>query len=77
MSKRQTQSLASPFVPNDEPLGEVGSGFGNRLAAKFGIWTSRAATRRALAYLDAQQLVDIGRSDAERRRECAKWFWQS
>jgi len=26
--------------------------------------------------LDAHLLADIGRSEAERRRECCKWFWQ-
>jgi len=36
----------------------------------------RARTRRALRRLDASQLADIGRSEAQRRRECAKWFWQ-
>jgi uncharacterized protein YjiS (DUF1127 family) len=46
------------------------------LRATAAIWLRRAATRRDLRDLAAHQLVDIGRSEAERRRECAKWFWQ-
>jgi uncharacterized protein YjiS (DUF1127 family) len=40
------------------------------------LWLRRIATRRHLRELDAHQLADIGCSEAERRRECAKWFWQ-
>jgi uncharacterized protein YjiS (DUF1127 family) len=37
----------------------------------------RRATRRALRQLDARALDDIGRSESDRQRECAKWFWQA
>jgi uncharacterized protein YjiS (DUF1127 family) len=40
------------------------------------LWLRRVRTRQQLRVLDAAQLDDIGRSEAERRRECAKWFWQ-
>jgi uncharacterized protein YjiS (DUF1127 family) len=40
------------------------------------IWRRRSRTRRALQQLDARELVDIGRTDAERKSECARWFWQ-
>ena len=39
-------------------------------------WHRRSLTRRSLAQLDGAALIDIGRTEAERRRECAKWFWQ-
>ncbi|MCC7016467.1 MAG: DUF1127 domain-containing protein [Rhodospirillales bacterium] len=39
-----------------------------------GLWRRRHRTRRALREIDAHRLADIGRADAERRRECAKWF---
>jgi uncharacterized protein YjiS (DUF1127 family) len=42
-----------------------------------GIWRRRARTRRALQQVDARELADIGRTEAERKSECAKWFWQS
>jgi len=29
-----------------------------------------------LRELEAWRLADIGRSEGERRAECAKWFWQ-
>jgi len=34
------------------------------------------ATRRHLRALDARLLADIGCAESDRRRECAKWFWQ-
>jgi uncharacterized protein YjiS (DUF1127 family) len=40
------------------------------------IWRTRMSTRAALRELDARLLADIGRTETERRRECAKWFWQ-
>ncbi len=36
----------------------------------------RLKTRRRLRELDARLLADVGITEAERRRECAKWFWQ-
>jgi uncharacterized protein YjiS (DUF1127 family) len=42
-----------------------------------GIWLQRTRTRAALRELDARALADIGRSEAERQRECAKWFWEA
>jgi uncharacterized protein YjiS (DUF1127 family) len=40
------------------------------------IWRRRMTTRAALRDLDAHFLPDIGLIEEERRRECAKWFWQ-
>ncbi len=39
-------------------------------------WRRRSRTRRQLFVLDARQLHDIGITEADRRQECAKWFWQ-
>ncbi len=36
----------------------------------------RLKTRRRLRDLDARLLADVGVTEVERRRECAKWFWQ-
>jgi uncharacterized protein YjiS (DUF1127 family) len=40
------------------------------------VWSRRSNTRRHLRELDAHRLADIGLTGPERRRECAKWFWQ-
>jgi uncharacterized protein YjiS (DUF1127 family) len=40
------------------------------------LWLRRIATRRHLRALETHRLDDIGLSEADRRRECAKWFWQ-
>lgn len=40
------------------------------------IWLRRMETRRELRKLDRQMLADIGLTEADRRRECTKWFWQ-
>jgi uncharacterized protein YjiS (DUF1127 family) len=40
------------------------------------IWRRRVSTRAALRELDPHFLADIGLIEDERRRECAKWFWQ-
>ena len=39
-------------------------------------WRRRSKTRKVLQQLDPRELADIGRTEAERKRECAKWFWQ-
>jgi len=39
-------------------------------------WVARWLRRRELARLEAYRLSDIGMSEAERRRECGRWFWQ-
>jgi uncharacterized protein YjiS (DUF1127 family) len=39
-------------------------------------WFRRMVTRRHLRVLEAHRLDDVGLSEAERCRECAKWFWQ-
>ena len=41
------------------------------------IWVHRMRTRRRLAELDGRALDDVGLSERERCRECAKWFWQA
>jgi uncharacterized protein YjiS (DUF1127 family) len=43
----------------------------------FRLWLRRITTRGDLRDLDARQLADIGCSERERWRECAKWFWQA
>jgi uncharacterized protein YjiS (DUF1127 family) len=56
----------------------VASGRGRRLlSVAAATWLQRVRTRRQLAELDPRQLADIGRGERERRRECAKWFWQA
>jgi uncharacterized protein YjiS (DUF1127 family) len=45
-------------------------------AATITLWLRRARTRADLRELDAHRLADIGVTEAERARECAKWFWQ-
>jgi uncharacterized protein YjiS (DUF1127 family) len=37
----------------------------------------RSKTRRRLYELDARELDDIGLTELQRRRECAKRFWQA
>jgi len=39
-------------------------------------WRQRARTRLALARLDPRLLCDIGLGEQDRRRECAKWFYE-
>ena len=41
-----------------------------------GTWLRRTQTRKRLRHLEAHELVDIGYTESERRRESAKWFWQ-
>jgi len=40
------------------------------------IWRRRSRTRKALQQLGPRELADIGRTEGERKSECAKWFWQ-
>jgi len=40
------------------------------------IWHRRSRTRKALQQLGPRELADIGRTEDERKSECAKWFWQ-
>jgi uncharacterized protein YjiS (DUF1127 family) len=47
-----------------------------RIAVRLRLWQGRARQRRALARLDTRLLADIGVSEAEARRECAKPFWR-
>ncbi|MBI3451807.1 MAG: DUF1127 domain-containing protein [Rhodospirillales bacterium] len=44
--------------------------------AKAAIWLRRLRTRRRLRELEPRLMADVGITEAERRRECAKWFWQ-
>ncbi len=39
-------------------------------------WSSLTRTRRQLARLERHELPDIGLTQRQRQRECAKWFWQ-
>jgi uncharacterized protein YjiS (DUF1127 family) len=36
----------------------------------------RQSQRNALRKMEDHRLTDIGRTRAEVRRECGKWFWQ-
>ena len=47
------------------------------LGRVFSLWRHRLDSRRHLATLDARALADVGLTDAERRMECEKWFWQA
>jgi uncharacterized protein YjiS (DUF1127 family) len=38
------------------------------------IWGRQMSTRAALRELEPHLLADIGKTEKERRRECAKWF---
>jgi uncharacterized protein YjiS (DUF1127 family) len=51
--------------------------FRRTCAARLSVWIRRAATRQELHELDDRLLADIGRTELERRRECAKWFWRA
>jgi len=51
-------------------------GFWQPIRSTLRLWSFRAATRQQLRDLDDRLLRDIGRSEGERRHECAKWFWQ-
>jgi uncharacterized protein YjiS (DUF1127 family) len=51
--------------------------FLRRVAATINTWAVRHGTRRALAALEPHQLVDIGKTPAEARRESGKLFWQA
>jgi len=46
------------------------------LRALIAIWRRRSRTRQQLAALDARALADIGISDAQRRCECRRPFWE-
>lgn len=40
------------------------------------LWVRRWRTRRRLRDLSPHLLADVGLTEADRRQECAKWFWQ-
>jgi uncharacterized protein YjiS (DUF1127 family) len=41
------------------------------------LWHRRLRTRHSLRELESHHLGDIGLSERDRRREGAKWFWQT
>jgi len=49
---------------------------GRGLLPRLALWMERARQRRALASLPSWRLSDIGLTEAERERECAKRFWE-
>jgi uncharacterized protein YjiS (DUF1127 family) len=53
------------------------SPYGKAFWAYLAKWRTRSETRRHLAQLTASRLADIGYNEDQRRRECAKWFWQA
>ncbi len=59
------------FSPNGNLLND-----GRGLLATMARCLERSRSRRALAELDPDQLVDIGLSEAEAAREIAKRFWE-
>lgn len=46
-----------------------------KLVTLISAWYWDAKTRRELVGLDARELRDIGLTEYDRRRECAKPFW--
>lgn len=40
------------------------------------LYLMRTTTRRCLRELNERLLADIGLDERDRRRECAKWFWE-
>lgn len=50
---------------------------GPDLSLPLRFWLRRLRTRTVLRELDARGLEDIGLSEDDRQRECAKWFWQA
>jgi uncharacterized protein YjiS (DUF1127 family) len=40
------------------------------------LWRERRRTRQHLGCLDDRALADVGLTQAQRRSECAKSFWQ-
>lgn len=46
-------------------------------APPFALWLRRMRTRAALRELETRGLEDIGLTEAERQRECAKWLWSA
>jgi uncharacterized protein YjiS (DUF1127 family) len=46
------------------------------VSAAMARWRRRSKTRRHLRALSERQLEDVALSDAQQRRESAKWFWQ-
>jgi uncharacterized protein YjiS (DUF1127 family) len=47
-----------------------------RIMALIAACIERLRGREKLREMDSRGLADIGCTDVERRRECAKWFWQ-
>jgi uncharacterized protein YjiS (DUF1127 family) len=48
-----------------------------QLGAAISRWAIRHGTRRALAELERHQLLDIGKTVEDARREAAKPFWRA
>lgn len=46
------------------------------ISLPFALWLRRIATRRHLYAVEAHRLADVGLTEQQRRRECAKWFWE-
>jgi len=51
-------------------------GLFSRASALLRLWYFRLRERDELARFDARALRDIGRTEIDRQRELAKWFWQ-
>jgi uncharacterized protein YjiS (DUF1127 family) len=47
------------------------------MASTLRLWYTRFKTRQRLRQLDERALDDVAIGEPERRRECAKWFWQA
>ena len=57
------------------PRADFWRGWTTAAAATISLWAERSRTRRTLAALDDDRLLDIGVSRADARRESAKPFW--
>jgi uncharacterized protein YjiS (DUF1127 family) len=69
---------ATPLVSADTAASRAAAGgLLHRLVAAMTLWSIRHNTRRVLAELDRHQLLDIGKTGEEARREAAKPFWQA
>jgi uncharacterized protein YjiS (DUF1127 family) len=61
----------------DHPISALRLSAGRlRALAIVPLWVRRAHTRRQLRGLDDRLLADIGISEGDRRRECARRFWE-
>ena len=61
-------------APGRDRLGRAG--ILTQLFVGAAMWVQRRRTRLQLERLSPSLLADIGLTEADRQRECLKWFWQ-